>query len=202
MVACLPTLSDRDQLTALVERWNDGDRAALDEVVELLYDDLRTLAHRNLYSERDDHTLTTTALVNEAYLKLSKLTGSGFKGRPQFLGLASKVMRHLLIDYARRRNAARRGGNEIHVPLDENRGGSDPEVVELLTLDRALDRLERRDERMARIVECRFFGGMPQAEIADAIGVSVRTVERDWIRARAYLLAELSKDEPPDLAAP
>lgn len=202
MVACLPTLFDQDQLTGLVERWNDGDREALDAIVELLYDDLRNLAHRNLYSERDDHTLTTTALVNEAYLKLSKLTGSGFKGRPQFLALASKVMRHLLIDYARRRNAARRGGNEIHVPLDDNRGGSDPEVVELLTLDRALDRLERRDERMARIVECRFFGGMPQAEIADAIGVSVRTVERDWIRARAYLLAELSKGEPPDLGAP
>jgi len=195
-------LSDRDQLTALVERWNDGDREALDEVVDLLYDDLRNLAHRNLYSERDDHTLTTTALVNEAYLKLSKLTGSGFKGRPQFLALASKVMRHLLIDYARRRNAARRGGKEIHVQLDENRDSSDPEVVELLTLDQALNRLEKRDERMARIVECRFFGGMPQDEIADAFGVSVRTVERDWIRARAYLLAELSQNEPPDRAAP
>jgi len=195
-------LSDPDQLAGLVERWNAGDREALDEVVELLYDDLRTLAHRNLTSERADHTLTTTALVNEAYLKLSKLTGSGFKGRPQFLALASKVMRHLLIDYARRRNAARRGGNEIHVPLDDNRGSSDPEVVELLALDQALDRLERRDERMAQIVECRFFGGMPQAEIADAFSVSVRTVERDWIRARAYLLAELCKDEPPDRATP
>ncbi len=195
-------MSDQVQLTGLVERWNDGDREALDQIVDLLYDDLRTLAHRNLYSERDDHTLTTTALVNEAYLKLSKLTGSGFKGRPQFLALASKVMRHLLIDYARRRNAVRRGGKEIHVPLDESRAGTDPEVVELLTLDRALDRLERRSERMARIIECRFFGGMAQAEIADAIGVSVRTVERDWTRARAYLLADLSQNEPPDRAAP
>ena len=111
-------------------------------------------------------------------------------------------MRNLLIDYARRRNALRRGGDMVHVELDERRDGADPEVVELLTLDQALDRLEERNERMARIVECRFFGGMPHAEIAEAVGVSVSTVERDWTRARAYLLAELSKDEPPDRAAP
>ncbi len=195
-------MPDVDKLSELVQRWNDGDRGALDEIVELLYDDLRAIAHRNLNRERDEHTLTTTALVHEAYVKLSERTGSGWKGRPQFLALASKVMRHLLIDYARSRNATRRGGNEIHVPLDEDRDGSDSEVVELLSLDQALNRLEERDERMARIVECKFFGGMPYAEIADAFGVSVRTVERDWTRARAYLLADLSRDEPPSRAAP
>jgi RNA polymerase sigma factor (TIGR02999 family) len=191
-----------DKLAVLVQRWNDGDREALDEVVELLYDDLRIMAHRHLGRERHDHTLSTTALVHEAYVKLSERTGSGWKGRPQFLALASKVMRHLLIDYARRRNAARRGGNEIHVPLDENLDGSNPKVVELLTLDQALTRLEEHDARMAQIVECRFFGGMPTSEIAQAVGMSVRTVERDWIRARAYLLSELGTDELPDGAAP
>lgn len=191
-----------DKLVALVQRWNEGDREALDEVVELLYDELRAIAHRHLSRERHDHTLSTTALVHEAYVKLSERTGSGWKGRPQFLALASKVMRHLLIDYARRRNAARRGGHEIHVPLDEDLDGSDPRVVELLTLDDALNRLEGRNERMAKIVECRFFGGMPTPEIAQAIGVSVRTVERDWIRARAYLLSELGANELPDGAVP
>ena len=195
-------MPDRDRLQALVERWNEGDREALDEIVEFLYDDLRAIAHRSLSMERSDHTLSTTALVHEAYVKLSERTGSGWKGRPQFLALASKVMRNLLIDYARRRNALRRGGNEIHVPLDESREGADSEVVELLTLDQALNRLEERDERMARIVECRFFGGMLHAEIAEAVRVSVSTVERDWTRARAYLLAELSKSKPPDQAAP
>jgi len=188
---------DRDKLAALVQRWNGGDRDALDEIVEFLYDDLRAIAHRNLTRERDDHTLTTTALVHEAYVKLSALTGSGWQGRPQFLALASKVMRHLLVDYARRRNATRRGGNEIHIPLDESRHGVDSEVIELLTLEQALNRLEERDERLARVVECRFFGGMKHTDIAAAVGVSVSTIERDWTRARTYLLSELSKDEPP-----
>lgn len=191
-------VSDRDRLTALVERWNDGDRTALDEVVDALYDDLRSIAHRHLSRERGDHTLSTTALVNEAYLKLTERTGSGWHGRPQFLALASKVMRHLLIDYARRRNANRRGGNQIHVSLDDERDGDQPKVVELLALEQALERLERHDERMARIVECRFFGGVPVAEIATALQVSQRTVEREWVRARAYLLSELSRIETPD----
>jgi RNA polymerase sigma factor (TIGR02999 family) len=191
-----------DKLMELVQRWNEGDREALDQIVELLYDELRAIARRHLIRERDDHTLTTTALVHEAYVKLSERTGSGWQGRPQFLALASKVMRHLLIDHARRRNADRRGGREIHVPLDEELTGSDSRAFELLTLDQALARLERRDERMARIVECRFFGGMQHAEIGEALGVSVSTVERDWTRARAYLLAELSKDEAAQRAEP
>jgi RNA polymerase sigma factor (TIGR02999 family) len=191
-----------DKLMELVQRWNEGDREALDQIVELLYDELRAIARRHLTRERDNHTLTTTALVHEAYVKLSERTGSGWQGRPQFLALASKVMRHLLIDHARRRNASRRGGKEIHVPLDEGLTGVDAKEFELLSLDQALERLEARDERMARIVECRFFGGMRHNEIADALGVSVSTVERDWTRARAYLLAELSRGEAADRAEP
>jgi len=189
---------DLDQLPELVERWNQGDHDALDEIVELIHEDLRAIAHRSLASERDDHTLSTTALVNEAYLKLSERTGSGWTGRAHFFALASKVMRHLLIDYARRRNAVRRGGNDIQVPLDESRDGAEAQFVELLSLDEALQQLETRDRRMAKIVECRFFGGMPHAEIADAVGVSKRTVERDWMRARAYLLTVLTSKAPGD----
>jgi len=195
-------VSDLDKLPELVRRWNEGEQDVLDEIVELLYDDLRIIAHRHLTLERDDHTLSTTALVHEAYVKLSERTGSVWQGRSQFFALVSKVMRHLLIDYARRRHSLRRGGNEIHVPLDEGRAGVDSELVELLSLDQALDRLEERNERMARIVECRFFGGMPHSEIADAIGVSTRTVERDWMRARAYLYTLLAKDEPPNSTPP
>ena len=195
-------MSDLDKLPELVQRWNEGEQEVLDDIVELLYDDLRIIARRHLSFERDDHTLTTTALVHEAYVKLSERTGSVWQGRSQFFALVSKVMRHLLIDYARRRHSLRRGGNEIHVPLDEGRAGVDSELVELLSLDQALDRLEERNERMARIVECRFFGGMPHAEIAEAIGVSTRTVERDWMRARAYLYTLLVNDEPPNSTAP
>jgi RNA polymerase sigma factor (TIGR02999 family) len=185
-----------DELPELVRRWTDGDRSAFDRVVELLYEDLRLIARRHLALERDDHTLTTTALVHEAYVELSRRTGPAWQGRSQFFALVSKVMRHLLIDYARRRGAARRGGGEVHVVLDEARAGADARVVELLSLDQALQKLEARDERMARIVECRFYGGMPHSEIAEAIGVSTRTVERDWRRARVYLLTVLSPDEP------
>lgn len=194
-------MPDLDKLPELVQRWNDGDSEAFDQVVELVYDDLRTIAHHHLSLERNDHTLSTTALVHEAYVKLSNRTGSGWQGRPQFFALVSKVMRHLLIDYARQRKATRRGGNELHIPLDENKAGENAKVVELLSLDQALVRLEERDERMARIVECRFFGGMPHAEIADAIGVSTRTVERDWTRARAYLYTLLSSGPSQDEAA-
>ncbi len=188
-------MGEGDELAALVERWTDGDEVAFDRVVELIYDDLRVIAHRHLAGERADHTLSTTALVNEAYMELSKRTGPSWRGRPQFFALVSKVMRHLLIDHARRKKAQRRGGNEVHVPLEESREGAASRVVELLSLDEALRKLEQHDERMARIVECRFFGGMQHGEIGEALGVSTRTVEREWMRARAYLLALF--DAPP-----
>ncbi len=183
-----------DTLPALVQRWTDGDRDALDQITELLYDELRTMARRHLQSERSDHTLTTTALVHEAYVELSGRTGPAWRGRAQFFALLSRVMRHVLIDYARRRNAAKRGGGEVHLPLEESTAGADAEVFELLSVNRALEQLEARDERLARLVECRFFGGMPDAEIAEALGVSTRTVERDWRRARAHLYSLLSPE--------
>ena len=186
-----------DELQGLVQRWTDGDRTAFDRIVELLYDDLRSIAHRHLQSERADHTLSTTALVHEAYVQLSSRTGPAWRGRPQFFALLSRVMRHVLIDYARRRKAGKRGGNDVRVPLDENTAGSSSELFDLLALEQALERLEARDEQLARVVECRFFGGMPEADIAEALGVSTRTVERSWVRARAYLQTTLTADRGP-----
>jgi RNA polymerase sigma factor (TIGR02999 family) len=187
---------DTEDLSALVERWTNGDREAFDRLTEALYDDLRAIAHRHLRSERPDHTLTTTALVHEAYVELSGRTGPAWRGRAQFYALLSKIMRNVLVDYARRRQAEKRGGDDIRVPLDENTAGVEADVFELLRVNQALEQLEVRDARLARVVECRFFGGMPEAEIAEALGVSARTVERDWRRARAYLHMVLSSGAP------
>jgi len=190
-------MTETNDLPALVERWAAGDQEAFDLVVQLLYDDLRLIAHRHLTRERDHHTLSTTALVNEVYIELSKRTGPAWRGRPQFFALVSKVMRHLLIDYARRRNAERRGGQELHVSLDEGGMCTTSREVELLSLDDALSQLEQHNERMAQIVECRFFGGMQHKEIGGALGVSTRTVEREWRRARAYLFTVLEHESAP-----
>lgn len=195
-------MAEQDILPALVQRWTEGDRAAFDQIALLLYDELRTMAHRHLQSERAQHTLTTTALVHEAYVELSNRTGPAWRGRAQFFALLSRVMRHVLIDYARRRNAAKRGGGEVHVPLDDGTPGADAELVELLAVNQALEQLEARDQRLARLVECRFFGGMTDAEIAEVLDVSTRTVERDWRRARAHLQALLSSGAPPEGALP
>lgn len=187
-----------DELPALVQRWTEGDREAFDRLVDLLYDELRAMARRHLQHERPDHTLTTTALVHEAYVELSGRTGPAWQGRAQFFALLSSVMRHVLVDHARRRRATKRGGRHVHVPLDDAMTGADAEVVELLTLDQAIERLARHDARLARIVECRFFGGMPESEIAEALGLSTRTVERDWRRARAYLFQSLQAGTSPE----
>jgi RNA polymerase sigma factor (TIGR02999 family) len=193
---------DPEDLAALVERWTRGDREAFDRLTEVLYDDLRAIAHRHLRTERPDHTLTTTALVHEAWVELSGRTGPAWRGRAQFFALLSRIMRNVLVDYARRRQADKRGGSDIRVPLDENAARVDAEVFELLRVNQALEQLEARDKRLAAVVECRFFGGMPEAQIAEALGVSARTVERDWRRARAYLYALLSPSGAPDAALP
>jgi RNA polymerase sigma factor (TIGR02999 family) len=181
-----------DALPALVQRWTEGDRSAFNQIVELVYDDLRAIAHRHLQSERPDHTLSTTALVHEAYVQLSGRTGPSWRGRPQFFALLSRVMRHVLVDYARRRKAARRGGNDLRVPLDDATARIESELAELLAVNQALDLLERHNDQLARVVECRFFGGMADADIADALDVSTRTVERSWARPRSYLHATLA----------
>ncbi len=183
------------ELEPLIERWNEGDSSALALLVEVLYDDLRGLAHRHLRSERSDHTLNTTALVNELYLALSDRTQVDWRGRPQLLGLTSSIMRHLLVDHARRRGAEKRGGGQVRVSFDAVDRDTEAESFDVLMIDDALNRLGEQDERLARIVEYRFFGGMDTESISEALGCSARTVRRSWVLARSFLYAALSETE-------
>lgn len=183
----------RRDITRLLNECADGDDRAFDRLIELVYADLRRIAHRRLQSERADHTLDTTALVHEAYLKLVPQSAASWGDRAHFFAVASRVIRHVLIDYARRRSADKRSGG-IRVPLREDTAGVAPREVEILDLERALERLASRDPRMEKIVECRFFGGMTVEETAEALGVSTSTVDRDWARARTYLVLDLSHE--------
>lgn len=181
-----------DPLAALVHRWNVGDQDALTQLIDLLHDDLRRMAHAYMQIERDGHTLSTTGLVHEAYVQLAERTGAvAWRGRAELMALVSKVMRHVLVDYARRRRAGKRGGGYLRVALTDDIAVADTEVAEVLAVDHAIEKLAVRDARLAQVVECRFFGGMSENEIADLLGVSTRTVERDWTRARAYLFTVL-----------
>ncbi len=184
--------AEHSDVTVLLRAWRDGNAQAHEDLIDILYEELRQIARRHLRREAPGHTINTTALVHEAYLELVDSTGLRPQDRAHFLGAASRVMRHVLIDHARARNAAKRGGDRVRVPLDDGIGsvaGWDPD---LLDLDRALVRLAGHDQRMARIVECRFFGGMTLEETAEALEVVPRTVRRSWARARAYLYRELS----------
>ena len=165
---------------------------ALDDMVPLVYAELRQIAHRQLYSERPDHTLNTTALVHEAYLKLSGLDRMQWKSRAHFFAIAAQAMRYILVNYAVRRTAAKRGGNQVVLPLDEAGQIAADSVEDLLALHEALKRLEALGERPCRVVECRFFGGMTVEETAEALDISPATVKRDWQAARAWLNRELS----------
>jgi RNA polymerase sigma factor (TIGR02999 family) len=175
------------EITWLVERWGQGDESALEPLVELVYDDLRQIARRHLRTLAGGQTLGTTALVNELYLKLAGVQESTWGGRAQFFAFCSKAMRHILVDHARRSQATKRGGDRVQVSLSRAAHEVEPESSDLVALDEALDFLATKSERMARIVECRFFGGLSVAETAETLGTSIRTVEREWARARAYL---------------
>jgi RNA polymerase sigma factor (TIGR02999 family) len=181
----------RDDITAFLKAWGDGDRSAFDRLVPLVYDDLRRIAHRHLQLERQGHTLNTTALVHEAYVKLADQDECTWRDRACFFAMASRVMRNILVDHARRRRAQKRGGDRVRLSLDEGLARVEQESEELLALDEALEALGERDARLERVVECRFFGGMKVEETAEALGVSKRTVERDWTRAKAYLYRAL-----------
>jgi RNA polymerase sigma factor (TIGR02999 family) len=181
-----------DALLAL----RSGAPDAADRLMTRVYGELRAMAHRQLGAERPGHTLRTTDLVHEAYFKLVDQARASWTDRAQFFAVAARVMRRILVDYARRHRALRRGGGRERVSLEDIGGAltaSQP-ADELLSLDEALDRLEAVDERLSRVVECRFFGGLTEAETAEALGVNARTVTRDWVRARAWLYRELSSD--------
>lgn len=184
----------RGRITLLAQKWGRGDDEALDELVDLVYEDLRIIAHRHLRRTRDDATLRTTALVHEAFLRLAGVDSGTWKSRGHFFAFCSKAMRAVLIDYARRQDATKRGGKFDRVPLDEKVAALENEIQDVLIVDEAVRRLADHDARMARIVECRFFGGLTVGETAEALGVSKRTIEREWRRARTYLHRLLSTD--------
>ena len=190
-----PFMSEtREEVTRLLAEWQRGrDAGALDKLVPLVYEELRRVARRRLRAERTGHTLQTAALVNEAYLRLVDQQGATIQNRAHFLAIAAQLMRQILVDHARRRRAAKRGGGmAITIALDSIPVG--PPDVDLLALHESLEQLAAIDPRQSRIVELRFFAGLDVEEIAEAIGVSPATVRRDWAMAKAWLYRRLSSE--------
>ena len=180
------------EVTRLLAAWGEGDRAALEQVTRLVYEELRRLAHRYMEGQRPDHTLQTTALVHEAYLRLVSQDNPHFAGRTHFLAVAAKAMRQVLVDYARASLREKRGAGVKAVALDEAALLSPEPTREILDLHEALERLAALDARKAQVVELKYFGGLRQEEIAELLKVSDKTVRRDWTFSRAWLNAELS----------
>lgn len=181
-------------VTGLLQLWSDGDRDALDRLVPLLYDQLRRLAHERMVHEEASPVYDTTSLVHEAYLKLVDVRQARFQDRTHFLAMASRVMRRLLVDYARERKAAKRGGGAALLRLSEGHGVAEPRAPAITELDDALRRLETIDPRQSQILEHRYFGGLSLEEIAEVAGVSLATVKRDLRFARAWLALELGAE--------
>lgn len=171
-----------------------GDRSAIDRLMPLVYDHLRGVAQRELRRERPDHTLTPTALVHEAYLKLVQLDRIDWRGRAHFFGACAQTMRRLLVSHARKKKADKRGAGAEHVPVENAFIAAATRPAELLALDEALTRLESLSARQARVIECRFFAGMSVEDTAAALEISPATVKREWTAARAWLNRELSRE--------
>jgi RNA polymerase sigma factor (TIGR02999 family) len=209
MLNCEPAIrssatptSDVTSITQLLADLRAGRREAFDRMLPLVYHELRRSARREL-AVRPSDSLSTTALVHELYLKFSRAERADWQDRAHFLGVAAVAMRHILVDRARRRTAEKRGGPQRHVTLDDELTSVDHQAESLLDLHEALDYLATLDERLARVVEFRFFGGMTEQETAEALRVGVRTVRRDWIKARGLLYQALSdKAATPAAAAP
>jgi RNA polymerase sigma factor (TIGR02999 family) len=180
------------ELTDLLRRWNDGDAAAFDELVPVVYEGLRQVAHGRRRHERSDFSLNTTALVHEAYLKLAGLRQGSLRDRAHFMAIASRVMRRLLVDHARARKAGKRGGDLPHAELIEDIGMTDESASLVADLNEALEQLEAVDGRLSRVLEQHYFGGLTLKETAEALGVSLATVKRDLQYARAWLAARFA----------
>ena len=181
------------EMSQLLVAWSNGDRSALDKLLPLVEDELHRIAHRYMSHEREGHTLQTTALVNEAYLKLIDQKVE-WQNRAHFFGIAAQIMRRILVDYARKRLGPRRGGGNT-ISLEEVAIVSSERASELVALDDALTTLDRVDERKSKVVELRYFGGLSVEETAAVLSVSVDTVTRDWRRAKAFLRRELSQTQ-------
>jgi RNA polymerase sigma factor (TIGR02999 family) len=185
-------LPENADVTSLLLAYGKGDREAFDQLLPMVYDDLRRVAHRQLNRVANpDKVLETTVLVHESYLKMVDQNRVDWQSRAHFLGVAARAMRQVVIDYARRRGAAKRGGGAIQTTIEEGHIAIEDKADFLLELDQVLTRLESHNPRLARIVECRFFAGLSEEETAEALGVSLRTAQRDWMKARAWLQEEL-----------
>jgi RNA polymerase sigma factor (TIGR02999 family) len=182
-----------NEITELLVAWSGGDKTAFDELMRIVYEELHRLAHRHLAKERQSHTLQTTALVNEAYLKLVDQKRVKWQNRSHFFALSSQLMRRILVDYARSRQYAKRGAGASALPLDEALIVAPEKAAEMIALDEALTELAKHDERKARIVELRFFAGMSIEETSNLLGVSPGTVMKDWTLAKAWLQREMDR---------
>ena len=181
-----------DQVTQLLLAWGAGDESALQQLVPLVHTELRRMARRQMRRERDDHTLQTTALVNEVYLRMVDLSRVRWQDRAHFFAMASRLMRRVLVDHARSRRYQKRGGGAVKVSITQALGVRDQIAPDIVALSDALDTLAAVDERKSKVVELRFFGGLSVRETAESLGVSEETVMRDWRLAKAWLLRELS----------
>lgn len=177
----------KEDLEALLDAHEAGGRAGLDRLVELAYPQLRAIAHRELRRGRAGLMFDTTGLVNEAYLRLSRHDPKRWREPDHFFAAAARAMRHVLVDYARQRQTLKRGEAHIMFPFDDSQHGARVDFERVLDVDRVLRELAEVDERLVRVVECRYFGGLTEKETARALSVTVRTVQRDWRRARAWL---------------
>jgi len=186
------------EITQWLTDWSNGDQSALEKLTPLVYRELHRLAQSYMRGERSGHALQTTALVNEAYVRLVGTDRHNFENRAHFYAIAAKLMRHILVDFARSRDRIKRGGQLRQVSVDEALTITADHTSELLSLDEALTRLAKLDERQGRIVELRFFGGFTEAEIADLLKVSERTIQSEWRLARSWLLRELGGDKKSD----
>lgn len=187
----MPTPAEQP-FSELMMRWRAGDQDALQALVPIVYNELRALAHGLLRAERADHTLQSTALVHEAYMKLVKQGPPEVQNRAHFFGLAARLMRQILVDYARSRHAAKRGA-AYRVKLEEGLEAPGKEAVDVVALDDALNELSKRDAQQGRIVELRFFGGLTLEETAEVLGISPATVKRDWKMAKAWIAREIQR---------
>lgn len=185
-----------EDVTQLLVRWSEGDKDALEQLMPLVYNELRRLANYYLQRERKDHTLQSTALVHEAFLRLIDQRDVRWQNRAHFFGVASQMIRRILVDHARAHQTAKRGGGAYTLALDDALGAEQKRDLDLVALDDALNGLAHLDPQQARIVELRFFTGLTIEETAEVVGISPATVKRDWNTAKAWLFRELSRGEP------
>ncbi len=180
------------EITGLLLQWSEGDGAALDQLIPLVYPELRRMARRYMGRENSEHTLQTSALINEAYLRLVDQQAVEWKDRAHFFAVSAQVMRHILVDHARRHRSGKRGAGATHIALDDGAVIIQERAAEFVALDCALDRLAEVDARKSRIVELRFFGGLTVEETAKVMKLSPITIKREWRSARAWLIREIS----------